>query len=249
MGAPASHLKYQWIGLMAWVVMSTVLASRILGALDQPGSGWILGMAVLAAIFFSDLMSGTVHWAFDRYGKVDTPVLGPGFIKPFRDHHTDPQGICGHGFVETNGNNCIACIPLLVTGLWIDPVDGLFFAALILGTAIGVFGTNQFHSWAHEENPPRLARWLQRTGLVLDPEHHERHHTGEFDSYYCITNGWMNPIMEWLGVFPRFEAIFPPTVHTAETADTMTPHTTRGSHAPAPHRSAESPSGLHLRGK
>ena len=108
------------------------LLGRILVSLDQPGALWIVVAASLSAVFFSDLLSGVVHWALDRYGSEEVPVIGPGFIKPFRDHHTDPQGICGHDFVETNGNACIACIPLLSVGLILDPTQHLFIVILML---------------------------------------------------------------------------------------------------------------------
>jgi hypothetical protein len=212
MGSPASHLKYQWLGLISWTLASIWLLTSIVFTLNQPSALWLVGGASVCAIFCSDLLSGVVHWAFDRYGTEDVPVLGPGFIKPFRDHHTDPQGICEHSFVETNGNACIACVPLLAAGLWLDPATHLFWVSLFFGTSVGVFLTNQFHSWAHEPDPPRVAILLQRAGLILDPEHHQRHHSGEFDSNYCITNGWMNPLMERTRIFHRFEAIFPPTV-------------------------------------
>jgi hypothetical protein len=244
MGSPVSHRKYQWAGLLAWTALNGWLSVRILGALDQPGAGWALCGGLVVSIFLADFFSGLVHWAFDRYGTVNMPVLGPGFIKPFRDHHTDPMGICGHNFVETNGNSCISCIPMLMLGIAIDPMQHLFLVTLIFGTAVGVFGTNQFHSWAHQPEVPWYARWLQRTRLVLGPVHHERHHSGDFDSYYCITNGWMNPFMERTGVFRRFEARFPPTVRAAETAATMTDHATQDSHGHTPHLPPESASRL-----
>jgi hypothetical protein len=31
----------------------------------------------------------------------------------------------------------------------------------------GIFLTNQIHSWAHVERPPRIVRALQRKGLIL----------------------------------------------------------------------------------
>jgi len=66
--------------------------------------------------------------------------------------------------------------------------------------------TNQFHKWAHQENPSAFARWLQRKRLVLEPAHHQRHHTRPFDVNYCITNGWLNPVLNRLKFFRRLEA-------------------------------------------
>ena len=67
------------------------------------------GHGLLAA----DLVSGMVHWAGDTLCDEDTPVLGRHFIRPFREHHVDPKAITRHDFIETNGNNCIASMPVL----------------------------------------------------------------------------------------------------------------------------------------
>ena len=244
-----SHRTWEWLGIGVWACLSTWLAGEILGQVDQPGAPLVVALAIVGSVFLSDLLSGTVHWAFDRYGQLDTPVLGPGFIRPFREHHDDPVGICGHDLVETNGNNCIACLLPLSLGLWLGPVEHLGLSTLMFGAAMGVFVTNQFHSWAHAPDPPRLARWLQRVGLALRPEHHKQHHSGAFDSHYCITNGWMNPALGWLQVFERIEAVLPPSVHVPESAATMTPHLTRGSHAPAANLPAEPTLRMQARGK
>ena len=212
MGSGAVHLKLQWLGLISCTAASTWLLGRIILELTQPGAVWLITASAICAFYCSDLLSGIVHWAFDRYGTENIPVLGPNIIKSFRDHHKNPQGICGHNFLETNGDNCIVCLPLLVVGLILDPTDQLFWVSLFFCTSIGGILTNQFHSWAHEENPPNIAIFLQKTGLILSPEHHEKHHSGEYDSNYCITNGRMNPLVERTRIFQHFEAIFPPTL-------------------------------------
>jgi ubiquitin-conjugating enzyme E2 variant len=44
-------------------------------------------------------------------------------------------------------------------------------------------------------------RALQRARLILSPEHHAIHHAAPQDKYYCITVGWMNPVLERLRFF------------------------------------------------
>ena len=61
--------------------------------------------------------------------------------------------------------------------------------------------TNQIHKWAHMDDRPRIVTWLQRLHLILPPEHHQIHHTPPFNTYYCITCGWLNPILARLGFF------------------------------------------------
>jgi ubiquitin-conjugating enzyme E2 variant len=47
---------------------------------------------------------------------------------------------------------------------------------------------------------------LQRAGLILSPEHHAVHHAAPRDKYYCITVGWMNPVLEKVRFFRFLEA-------------------------------------------
>lgn len=62
------------------------------------------------------------------------------------------------------------------------------FAAFFLITCVAIFLTNQFHKWAHLEEPPPVAAWVQRNGLILSKEqHHEVYYESPCDTYYCIT--------------------------------------------------------------
>ena len=69
--------------------------------------------------------------------------------------------------------------------------------------------TNQFHKWAHLEASelPKALRLLQRTGLILSPEHHQLHHQAPFATHYCITSGWLNGPLAKLCFFRRLERI------------------------------------------
>jgi hypothetical protein len=72
--------------------------------------------------------------------------------------------------------------------------------------AAATVATNIFHKWAHQENPSPGVRLLQRTRLVLEPRHHQVHHTEPFQMHYCITNGWLNPLLNKIGFFRKLEA-------------------------------------------
>jgi plasmanylethanolamine desaturase len=185
----------EWVGIGLFVPLACLSAWRLV---DATG-GWLLPVALAAALVawaMSDLLSGLVHWAFDTYGSVHTPFIGPAFIRPFREHHFDPLAITRHDFVETNGSNCLACSPLLVGASWM-PLEATLLAgaqAVMLFTALGVLATNQCHKWAHMEpaRVPAPVRWAQSAGLVLSPTHHKLHHTAPFDSHFCTSNGWLN---------------------------------------------------------
>jgi ubiquitin-conjugating enzyme E2 variant len=179
--------------------------------LNQPGLvDWTwLASGALAGYIAADLVSGVVHWLADRFGTPQTPIVGQAFVHPFREHHDFPKKILEHDFIEVNGNNCLVMLlyltPLLLVlpahpeGAWMGLASFSFFFAC------GIFMTNQFHQWAHADEVSPLVAWLQRHNLVLSPAAHDRHHTAPYETDYCITSGWMNPLLERLQVFARIE--------------------------------------------
>lgn len=175
---------------------------------------WTAALSIVLGYLLADFMSGLVHFLGDSFGTVRTPILGPTFIFPFREHHVDPKDITRHGFIETNGHNCLVSLPVMMamhhcvsayagtsTRLSIAFTTGFF---LILG----VFATNQFHKWAHMEHPPLFVAVLQKYRLILSPKHHQVHHTSPFERYYCITTGWLNMLLEKTSFFPATKWVF-----------------------------------------
>jgi hypothetical protein len=181
---------------------------RIGRIIDTP-AGWAgLAVTVLVAYVVTDMVSGVVHWAGDTIGHEEVPFLGPNFIRPFREHHLDQKDITHHDFVETNGNNCIVILAPLAVAFLVSPRQaavGFFAAAFVAFLSLFVVATNQFHKWAHADNPPWIARPLQRWGLILSPRHHEIHHAAPHDKHYCITVGWMNPVLNGFRFFRVME--------------------------------------------
>ncbi len=55
-------------------------------------------LAFIIAQLFVDFLSGTLHWAADTWGKIETPIFGSTIIKNFRTHHIEPQDITLHSF-------------------------------------------------------------------------------------------------------------------------------------------------------
>lgn len=165
---------------------------------------WILPLAWIQA----DIISGIVHWFADTYGKIEWPIVGNTFIRSFLEHHIDPLSITRHDWIETNGANFFIGIPLLsfmfFTTEFIPHSIIILFALTNILTAL----TNQFHKWAHQPNPHKLARSLQKVGLILDKETHAKHHTKPFDKNYNITNGHTNIIFEKLRLYRFLEKFF-----------------------------------------
>jgi Lipid desaturase domain len=155
-------------------------------------------LALPAGWLASDFLSGLLHWACDSLGSASTPLVGRAFIRPFREHHADPEQMTRHDFVETHGASCFAALPFLAAACFAS-FDAIPIAlqSVLYFTALGALFTNQCHKWAHmdEGATPRWVRWAQARGLVLPREHHRLHHRPPFDSHFCMSCGWMNPLL------------------------------------------------------
>ena len=201
--------------MAAFFFFECLLAREVwlgLAALDAAAhAAWLVPTAFIAGYVTADFASGLFHFLADNYGSTTRPFVGPVFIRPFREHHIDPLAITRHDFLEVNGANCAMSLPIVITTYLLLPVGAnlwtVFLGAYVALFLFGIFLTNQFHSWAHVQDPPRLIRALQRAGLILGPEHHQRHHTPPFNTYYCITSGWLNP---WLARTRLWERLHEP---------------------------------------
>jgi plasmanylethanolamine desaturase len=222
-GTPADHAQATGFHrvlefVCTWTYLCLLVPSLflIVTALYDVGWLWVLVPVIPLGFLASDLFTGMIHWCFDNYGSVDTPVFGSTFIFPFREHHDLPQKMCQHDLATTVGNSCIAGAPsqavfgafaLFYSANPSDHILGLS-TVLFLSTFIALtVATNLFHKWAHSpaENNPAFVALLQNNHLVLNPNHHRIHHSSPYDRYYCITCGWMNPFLERIAFFPRVE--------------------------------------------
>ena len=204
-----SFLEYATLALFPVLFIPNVYLS--VSRLHELEVVWLVAVAIPISLVAGDFVSGMVHWAADTYCSEDTPIVGPGFVKPFRNHHIYPRDITTHHLAATVGNVCVMAVPVLLVCLylvWSGDVSS-WVAFLVLCVALmslATAATNQFHKWAHSENPPAYARPLQRLRLVLEPAHHELHHTEPFETHYCITNGWLNPLLNRIKFFRRLES-------------------------------------------
>jgi ubiquitin-conjugating enzyme E2 variant len=179
---------------------------------------YVFVVAAFLGILFSDFMSGLVHWAADTWGTLDWPFVGPTFIRSFREHHVSPAAMCDHDFFETNGDNfMLVVVPLFFVSrkdYFLNSPDGIhvpwweiFSAMFWLTTCLGVAMTNQFHKWSHTAKPPALVTLLQNYRIILPKFNHTLHHRPAFDGYYCITTGWLNPVLDGINFWKKVEAI------------------------------------------
>jgi sterol desaturase/sphingolipid hydroxylase (fatty acid hydroxylase superfamily) len=224
-GYGRGHRALEIVSIVLFFAALVSLGYRTVEAVstEAPVNRWPLAISVFGGYLLADFLSGVAHWMGDTVGDERTPLLGQNIIKPFRMHHVDPKDITRHDFVETNGNSSIASIPAMVVLLLITPQKAgplLYLCVLLAVAAFFVFCTNQFHKWAHADAPPPLVRWLQSKQMILSPAHHAIHHASPHDKYYCITVGWMNPVLTKLRFFRACEAIvavvWPSMLHLAE---------------------------------
>ncbi len=172
----------------------------------------VIIVALVLGWLAADFITGLIHWFGDTWGKPSWPILGKYFIEDFRIHHIEPQKICEHDFVYMCASSFFFAPYVIVGGIYIllqGDVVGVFVGTIIVSMAMWGALTNLFHKWAHDNpvNVPRLAKWLQRTRIILSPDHHQVHHTYPHLSYYAITNGWVNYVLEKIKFFRALEWI------------------------------------------
>lgn len=171
---------------------------------------WIVLSMFVVGQVFTDFISGLIHWACDTWGKLDTPVVGPTFIRSFREHHVDPTAMCNHDFIETNAD---ASLPSVAVSLYLvawhgfrpgSSFDLCFYYFAFFGGFFAAL-TNEFHKWSHYSAMPSWIATLQYFWIVLPKRHHGTHHKPPFDKYYCITTGHLNYVLDGIDFWRKLE--------------------------------------------
>lgn len=170
---------------------------------------WLeLILYALFAYITADFVSGLVHFLADNFGNPETPFFGKVFIFAFREHHVDPKAITRHSFVETNGANSLVSLPGLIYFYYASaPVADFTFRFYFIFFYLSIFMTNQIHKWSHEDKVSGFVAFLQKIHLILPPVHHDIHHRAPYDKYYCITCGWLNPLLNSLHFFQGLKRV------------------------------------------
>lgn len=200
--------------VLALLVLAALLAPfawRTGLAVAAGGHGVSLLLALLLGILAADLITGVLHWCADTFFTEDTPVLGLAVIQPFREHHREPLAMTRRTFLRGSHANVLATTAMLLA-VWTwrlvaAPAPTVFTDAWLTSLAIALWLSNQFHKWAHVARVPAPVRGLQATGLILTPARHARHHTAGHDGGYCVTTGWLNPLLDRLHTFATAERL------------------------------------------
>ena len=164
----------------------------------------LVSAQALGVVALADFISGLVHWLEDAYGTETTPVVGTLMIRPNIIHHHYPRY-----FTKLNW--------------WQSSWDLLLLGALIIGVAAwaGVLtwhvwlfvaicvNANQIPTWSHQTRAEtgRLVSFLQDIHLLLTPRQHALHHTDPKNTYYCPVTNLLNPTLEFIGLWPKLEAV------------------------------------------
>ena len=192
------HYLLEVLGILCFMLLLLLIGVDVYQGMLEFGDLWLAPILTVLAYLAADFLSGFVHFLADNFGSYDTPIIGPNFIEPFREHHIDPKGIVGNDFVDANGNNSLASLPFML-GVWVlVPLEttyyGYLFGIFSLFLCLAAFLTNQFHKWAHMDDPPAFVRWLQALGcdpLQRAPRHPSReplrhlllHHRGVLEPH------------------------------------------------------------------
>eukprot|EP01013_Petalomonas_cantuscygni_P021592 TRINITY_DN4099_c1_g1_i1.p1 TRINITY_DN4099_c1_g1~~TRINITY_DN4099_c1_g1_i1.p1 ORF type:complete len:326 (-),score=35.30 TRINITY_DN4099_c1_g1_i1:318-1295(-) len=185
-------------GLAAYPLLATVV--RALPAVV------LMALSLFSGLLFADFVSGILHWSLDTWGSTTTPVFG-NFIRSFREHHVSPRAMCDHDFVETNGDTFFILFPFLLSNL-VFGTSPYFRTWLVAATSL-IAITNQIHKWAHAfpADVPAVVRWFQANGIFIGRSHHNTHHVPPHMCSYCITNGWMNPFLDFINFWRGAEFV------------------------------------------
>ena len=221
------HRLVETAGLFGFAVFWCLLALRVARGTCS-GNVWVVFPAVALGYLFADFIGGLVHFLADNFGDETLAYFGPAFIRPFREHHASPEKMCEHDYIERNGANALVALFVLVpSALFVDLLErnagvavGSFVCAWMLATLL----TNSIHAWAHMEHPPVYARLMQRIGLAVSKAEHAMHHRPPHASHYCITTGWLNPVLERIAFFEHLRRVLRrngSSVGTSDVASTV----------------------------
>lgn len=165
---------------------------------------WIglIGSLVMGMLV-ADFVSGVMHWTFDTWGSSDTLFWGEYIVKSFREHHSKPHMILKRGWIESNGIQIVLVtlfhifyIIFLEDNLPVCISDSAYKTVFLMVVYMMISVTNEIHKLCHY--PKRCGYFVETLRLlriIPNFNEHKKHHSYPFDDNYCLSTGWMNPIL------------------------------------------------------
>lgn len=154
--------------------------------------------AVFVAIYFTDFITGLIHWIGDVEVEWNWALLRR-FHELSQTHHRHPLEILQHGFFDIKGNIAFLYAPPLITAVIIAPVtelSPLVFFCLTLSNLM--LAAHSIHKWCHQKTVHPLVAWLQRTGIIVSRQYHLQHHVPPYASNFAALNGWSDSLLRIL---------------------------------------------------
>ena len=158
----------------------------------------------LATVLVTDLVSGTVHWFEDAYGREDFPITGKWITRLNVLHHHNPRHFTRNSWWQSSWDLLLAVSAVVLVAWLIGQLSWEVLVFAVVGA-----NANEIHKWAHRT--PRengeLITWLQRLRVLQSPRHHARHHTDPKDSHYCVITDFLNPVLDGVGFWEGAERV------------------------------------------
>jgi hypothetical protein len=187
---------YRLIGKVTSIVIVSFQAYFLIMVMNRPlaASGHLV--AFLAAFVLADFVNGFVHLVMDNTAGYDSAV-GP-LIAAFHLHHKTPayrRSFLPWVYVNESGAKIwLACVYALValfhTFFSLPPFPLALFAYFGILSSVAEVS----HYLCHVHRGP-FARLLAKTGLLLSPRHHGKHHIAD-NVHYAFLNGMTNPLLD-----------------------------------------------------
>lgn len=158
-------------------------------------------------------MSGLLHWSFDTWFDEGAEPLRR-MVYLVREHHMRPARIFRYRLRDEAGILSWFAFALSAPRFArvirrpgpVTPARyGVALGGLIMATEIVV--ALEFHKYGHRLRRGSVARALQKGGLLLSPELHGTHHSGDHDRQYCLITGIADLTLGRLGLFRGLERV------------------------------------------
>jgi ubiquitin-conjugating enzyme E2 variant len=159
---------------------------------------------IVASVVIADFLSGFFHWLEDAYGQEDWPITGNLITKPNILHHHDPRYFTRYSWLYSARVLLVMGAIVLALAYMFGFLNGMTVLVVLVG-----INANEVHKWAHRTKAEngRVITFLQQAGLLQSAAHHATHHTDPKNTYYCVLTNFLNPVLEWLGLWAALEAI------------------------------------------
>ena len=168
---------------------------------------------VICSWVVADFLSGLFHWLGDRYGTINTPIVGKLYIFGLRIHHVTPKAFTLRDTLVTNGDSfMLAIIPLALAvhqfrTCPLHEIDQIYlYEVFRFVLSLGACVQNQSHKWAHMHGAlPKPVQFLQNLHFILPKQHHHFHHISPHHTRFCIISGITNYPLDKIDFWTKLE--------------------------------------------